>query len=492
MAYPTLLWFAGYSNVSSVVIVIIGFIVMSIFILLVSMNSDLSGTPQPLPGVEQRNMVKVVNPFFLQLEKEGKSLKDGISFHLSRLCPCKAVVLWGVSINNFHNFILEKGHEVRKKLLSQDISDTLHLDSLHRESFQFSNAGDDVLSIPCPATVSSSTLGNIPRQRYPVAVFVFVPESPEMSCPDEEGDSECSNNIVGLISVIHLKDEYVTQSSHVIQQYIKTAGVPIYSLKPLFVNIPSASPDFERDCHERGDVSMNDNRQSNLDAPVSSYEDDNQRQSMAGSDVTSPSTGCKEQLRSRASGSFPMSGNSSRSIRSEVSSLAAPHADSEQYDSAQVEHSQASVRRRRQIFPQHANQNFSPAAGLQNVWRDEQDNLGYKHGSSEEELSSEESSSAECVVCQTKKVMCVLLPCRHACVCYHCLKLLDRCPLCRGAIESYFLLFGSTGDETGSGYENNYEDDGIIHNLEQHAVNASFAEKWERLCMRLNALLGFR
>ncbi|KAK3801845.1 hypothetical protein RRG08_048432 [Elysia crispata] len=76
MAYPTLLWFAGYSNVSSVVIVVICFIIMAIFITLVSLNSDLSRTTQPLLGVEQRNMVKVVNPFFLQLEKQGKHLKD--------------------------------------------------------------------------------------------------------------------------------------------------------------------------------------------------------------------------------------------------------------------------------------------------------------------------------------------------------------------------------------------------------------------------------
>ena len=40
-----------------------------------------------------------------------------------------------------------------------------------------------------------------------------------------------SHSQVGLISVIHLKDEIVTQSSHIIQQYIKTAGVPIYSLQ---------------------------------------------------------------------------------------------------------------------------------------------------------------------------------------------------------------------------------------------------------------------
>ena len=41
MAYPTLLWFAGYSNVSSVVIVVICFIIMAIFITLVRFVNEL-------------------------------------------------------------------------------------------------------------------------------------------------------------------------------------------------------------------------------------------------------------------------------------------------------------------------------------------------------------------------------------------------------------------------------------------------------------------
>ena len=111
---------------------------------------------------------------------------------------------------------------------------------------------------------------------------------------------------------------------------------------------------------------------------------------------------------------------------------------------------------------------------------------------SKKQPSYENSRSAECVVCQTRRVMCVLLPCRHACVCYGCLKLLIRCPMCRGAIQSYFFLSKNDGDETGSSDEDNDEGNEVIHNIEQHAVNASFAEMWERFNMRLNTLLGFR
>ncbi|RUS75977.1 hypothetical protein EGW08_016259 [Elysia chlorotica] len=465
MSYPTLLWFAGYSNVSSVVIVIICFILMAIFITLVSMNADLSRTTQPLLGAEQRNMVKVVNPFFLQLEKQEKLLKDGLSFHLSRLCPCNAVVLWGVKINSFHDFILKKGHEIRKNLLSEDLSDIALLDPLHKENFQFSNLGDDDMFIPCPAGVNSSTLGTIPRQRYPVAVFVFVPEAPERICPNDEGDSECSNNIVGLISVIHLKDEIVTQSSHVIQQYIKTAGVPIYSLKPLFVNSPS-----EGHSPEEGNKSQDDEEGNNTGVQNKScYDGGNQSQTGAcdtGDSKVSDGDTC-------SSSTVPPMGNSSVINESSPS------------DSAEEEFSNIGLRRRRQPLSTLESEN-----GFQS--NDVNDSFVSENSGRENQASPESARPAECVVCQTKKVVCVLLPCRHACVCFRCFQLLDRCPMCRGSIESYFLLSQEAGDESESNNEGGNEDNEVIHNMEQQAVNASFAEMWERLNMRLNAFLGFR
>ncbi len=47
-----------------------------------------------------------------------------------------------------------------------------------------------------------------------------------------------------------------------------------------------------------------------------------------------------------------------------------------------------------------------------------------------------------CIVCQCDKVTVVLLPCRHTCVCGDCLVKLDKCPMCRSYIQSYFTLDG--------------------------------------------------
>ncbi|XP_025833459.1 cell growth regulator with RING finger domain protein 1 isoform X2 [Agrilus planipennis] len=47
-----------------------------------------------------------------------------------------------------------------------------------------------------------------------------------------------------------------------------------------------------------------------------------------------------------------------------------------------------------------------------------------------------------CVVCQYFPLSRALLPCRHTCICASCFDRLDRCPMCRGPIKSYFCIRG--------------------------------------------------
>ncbi|XP_046402434.1 cell growth regulator with RING finger domain protein 1-like isoform X3 [Ischnura elegans] len=60
-----------------------------------------------------------------------------------------------------------------------------------------------------------------------------------------------------------------------------------------------------------------------------------------------------------------------------------------------------------------------------------------------------------CVVCQYFPLSRALLPCRHTCVCASCFAKLDRCPMCRGPIRSYFCIRGEEympgADGSGSG-----------------------------------------
>lgn len=51
-----------------------------------------------------------------------------------------------------------------------------------------------------------------------------------------------------------------------------------------------------------------------------------------------------------------------------------------------------------------------------------------------------ENGTTICVICQENLVSIALLPCRHTCTCLECFNRIDKCPLCRSYIRSYFVL----------------------------------------------------
>lgn len=66
---------------------------------------------------------------------------------------------------------------------------------------------------------------------------------------------------------------------------------------------------------------------------------------------------------------------------------------------------------------------------------------------SQEESETEDESGMKrgsrvprCIICQQGRISRVLLPCRHATSCAQCFKRLESCPMCRGFIQSYFVL----------------------------------------------------
>ena len=52
----------------------------------------------------------------------------------------------------------------------------------------------------------------------------------------------------------------------------------------------------------------------------------------------------------------------------------------------------------------------------------------------------------DCLVCCARPRNVVLLPCRHCCCCTECLARMDKCPVCRAAVES-FVSFGEQEED---------------------------------------------
>lgn len=64
-----------------------------------------------------------------------------------------------------------------------------------------------------------------------------------------------------------------------------------------------------------------------------------------------------------------------------------------------------------------------------------------------EDRCTYEKNGDICVVCQVDVVNKVFLPCRHACVCNQCFTKVEKCPMCRGNIQSCFNLSNSHAEE---------------------------------------------
>ena len=104
------------------------------------------------------------------------------------------------------------------------------------------------------------------------------------------------------------------------------------------------------------------------------------------------------------------------------------------------------------------------------------------HSSNDDVTASATSrmSDSGCVVCQTNRVTCVILPCRHACLCDSCFRHFEQCPMCRGYVNSYFSLDGYNREDN-QGEEGEAVD----------PADMGWMEWWIDVNIRINRWFGF-
>jgi len=95
---------------------------------------------------------------------------------------------------------------------------------------------------------------------------------------------------------------------------------------------------------------------------------------------------------------------------------------------------------------------------------------------------------SRCVVCQLARVNRVALPCRHANTCASCFdRLQSRCPMCRGFISSYFLLFPDPDPPPQDKNQNRVSEPEVS----AHA-RRSWTNLWNEWNVRINAAMGLQ
>ncbi|XP_029645246.1 cell growth regulator with RING finger domain protein 1 [Octopus sinensis] len=188
-----------------------------------------------------------------------------------------------------------------------------------------------------------------------------------------------SVQVVAMLSAIHLKDSVCSMNSHIINQHLKTYNNQIFNLQPLFI---ASLPDDE-------------GSQQTTQVPSSTVSAKQSSQSHLTEDVNTSSSNITEMPSSSASGMKDVTASSSEGDLGTTAN-------------AELQASSAVCDK--------------PVSTDCNA------------------TDSESSTQNDCIVCQCESISMALLPCRHACVCRTCFSKLERCPMCREYIHSYFCL----------------------------------------------------
>ncbi|XP_076441833.1 cell growth regulator with RING finger domain protein 1-like [Babylonia areolata] len=421
------LWsLAEYFNYFSVTLIILCSGLMTAFI--IRLNGDHwgryhNGASQGESSLAfQRDVTSFSNPFFLKLSSATvSSLANGVWVELSCLEPCEVHVYWGAVISPMHAAMLKMGTDFLEDMRTEALWSK---DCLATERHRLHTKGKHSLHLRVPKEMDADKLGPPPRQRYPCVVV--------MATIDSSSTAE-HTNVVAVVSVLHLKDGQCAMETHLIAQYAKMAGLAVYNLQPLF---------FASELDEDGDAANSQLNDSSTNSQPA--EDNSEMYGTQAADMAQHLSGQRAHTPGRDGDRW----------RSDV--LNSPSGDCAQ-----------------EISDDHSQEQ----AATVDCGNREFDNNG---AAFQRQDSAWESTLPECIVCQSRPLNCALLPCRHTCVCRVCFHKLDRCPMCRSYIESYFTLCD----------DDDYGDIGISSSQEE-PVPLDLHSRFERFNQRLNNLLGF-
>lgn len=100
-------------------------------------------------------------------------------------------------------------------------------------------------------------------------------------------------------------------------------------------------------------------------------------------------------------------------------------------------------------------------------------------------VQSKTESGSPCLICRAAPASRALLPCRHVCSCRRCFEQLDRCPMCRSLIQTYFCIRDETAASATDDVREESETDG---GLRRPQVWNHRLRRWNDW---LNRTLGF-
>nr|XP_040016131.1 cell growth regulator with RING finger domain protein 1 [Gasterosteus aculeatus aculeatus] len=194
-------------------------------------SSDETASVLPTP---EKQMVRMTNPFILEMGSGPASVADGVSLAPCCLVPCVLSCFWGCEVSALQSAL--QAHQRRPQLITPT-SLQEELRYYHYHSFYIDSADREERRTQIPADQGIADFGPLPRERYPLVAVLTLAE------PEATG-------IVASLTVIHVPDDKYSLSARVLFQYLLTSHGNMFELKPLFMSADSGgvseTPDSEQ------------------------------------------------------------------------------------------------------------------------------------------------------------------------------------------------------------------------------------------------------
>ncbi|OWF40659.1 Cell growth regulator with RING finger domain protein 1 [Mizuhopecten yessoensis] len=442
------------------------------------MNLNSTSVQQVNLAVE-RCVTDMVNPFSVKMRpNELSSLKDGLHIQLSLLKKCILQVYWGIDLEEFHKAMQAPWQHILHNLHTKSWLEGYTL--FRNEKKELNPCDSRHEHLQCPGEIVA--LGEPPRKKYPAMVITYLPGS-------QEEENSTDPTIVAVFSVIHLKDNTCQQDSHILNQYMKTSNQGVFTLQerfthpepPLYI---STSPESETSRTSSQPVTQANNTSTPSSSPDPHYSRENEQrgesqdqdsvqQSQVLSDESGESEACVHSLGPSKDVNFPDPSTGICSNCGKTTNI-------RKCLCVECNREASSC-----TDPLFSTESVEELQGSQENWGEADSSVCLDTPlvqESDRDFNLQDDQQEECIVCQAELVALALLPCRHTCVCSSCFTQLDRCPMCRGYIESYFRVRRNSEEENAVTGEDTPPDS---------LISTAHGSMWERLNSRLNTFLGF-
>lgn len=193
-------------------------------------------------GRDQQPMVKIENPFSIAVgDRKKASLSDGLELLVSSKCHFKMKCYWGLECAALDNCSQFSWIELYEGVTEGTLWTRSCLEQQHIVS---SEPGKNLSFRVCASIpIEAAVLGRVPRTRCPLVV-VLMRDCVSSSAEDDE--------VVALLSAVHITDEMCTMDTGIMLQYMKQASGRTCSLQPLYVPMEESTT-IDRDPSSESD-----------------------------------------------------------------------------------------------------------------------------------------------------------------------------------------------------------------------------------------------